>query len=489
MFRRIKYQLYLFQLENYNVARYAVLVPKFFGREPEKFRQELVWTNKLKALAGLALLLHAAAAVLLGFASSLAIVLVRGFSAGIIFWILVPSILWFLLLSFIFFVFLIAAHTLLIPLDRYLKNSMIRKATAKVAGMPNLKVIGIAGSYGKTTMKEMVAAVLKRDYEVLQTPENINTPLGIATLVLEKLSSKTQVFVMEMGEHEPGDISDICRIAKPDFGIITGINEAHLERMGDIQRTIGTVFELAGTPGDSPILMNADDRLVRESYKEHIGQHKPLFYSSQGQKLSEYVSRNEKFHEDASGNSFQLVRGSEEIRDFKTRLLGRYSIGTAMAAAILGREFEVPIAHIQTAIAELPPVHHRLEPVPNRNGVTVIDDSYNGNPEGVREAIHVLAGFSGRRRIYITPGLVEMGARSDEIHYNIGKELASAADKVILVRNSVTPQIAAGLKAAGFPEESIVFFENALEAHAGLGNIVRAGDAVLFQNDWPDNYF
>ena len=118
----------------------------------------------------------------------------------------------------------------------------------------------------------------------------------------------------------------------------------------------------------------------------------------------------------------------------------------------------------------------------------IIDDSYNGNPDGVEEAINTLSQFKQRRKIYVTPGLVEMGKKTAEIHYNIGNKLAKVADLVVLIKNSVTPHIAHGLKDGGLDENKIVFYESADQAYKNLNKIVKSGDVVLLQNDWPDNY-
>jgi len=117
-----------------------------------------------------------------------------------------------------------------------------------------------------------------------------------------------------------------------------------------------------------------------------------------------------------------------------------------------------------------------------------IDDSYNANPDGIREAVKVLSRYQNRRKIYLTPGLVEVGTRACEIHLDLGRNLAKVADLVILIKNSATPRIAQGLKEAGFSEDKIIWFESALQAHGSLEKILKAGDVILFQNDWPDNY-
>jgi UDP-N-acetylmuramoyl-tripeptide--D-alanyl-D-alanine ligase len=143
---------------------------------------------------------------------------------------------------------------------------------------------------------------------------------------------------------------------------------------------------------------------------------------------------------------------------------------------------------IQQGVAKIQALPHRLQPIEGSRGVLVIDDSYNGNPTGVSEAIYVLSTYPGRRKVYITPGLVETGARAAEIHRQIGKELSGVANFVVLVENSVTKYIAEGLLANGFKKENIKWYKSTESAHADMANIIQPNDVVLFQNDWTDNY-
>ena len=161
-----------------------------------------------------------------------------------------------------------------------------------------------------------------------------------------------------------------------------------------------------------------------------------------------------------------------------------YVSGILNACVLIAKELGLTEDEIKRGIAKIKPIPHRLQVIENANGVTVIDDSYNGNPAGAVEAIRVLGKFIGRRKIYITPGLVEMGTEAQTVHRKIGEQLSGVADQLILIRNSVTPFIAAGFN----NDSNIIWFNSATEAHAGLKEILKSGDVILFQNDWPDNY-
>jgi len=317
-------------------------------------------------------------------------------------------------------------------------------------------VIGITGSFGKTTFKECLSPILGEKYNVLKTPENINTPVGISRLVIKELNEQTQILVIEMGAYQTGDIKEICQIAAPDIAVLTGINEAHLEMFGSIENTIATKFEIAQfAKPDALVVLNENNALVKNNFAKHVGNRKVLWYQ----------------------DSETLPLGAT------TPLLGSYVAGILNACVLIAKELGLTEDEIKRGIAKIKPIPHRLQVIENANGVTVIDDSYNGNPAGAVEAIRVLGKFIGRK-IYITPGLVEMGTEAQTVHRKIGEQLSGVADQLILIRNSVTPFIAAGFN----NDSNIIWFNSATEAHAGLKEILKSGDVILFQNDWPDNY-
>lgn len=478
LFQTSKYQLYLFQLENYNIRRFLGLISIAIWRKKGESRQRLIWTQKAKVLFGLAVVLEAAAAYL--FAAIYAGV------TGKIFLV----VLFFIVLNWLFFfVFLILAAILLSPVDYILKKIIIERAKRKIAKFPDLKIIGITGSYGKTTMKDALAAVLAAKFKVLKTPDSVNTPLGIANLMLKQLTATTQILIVEMGAYGRGDIARICEITKPHISILTGINEAHLERFGSIENTILAKFEIIDCLRDGGLaVVNGDNEYIQEEYEAHPGKYKLVFYSARSGKLVDYKIENYRFYDDGSGIGFNLSALGQSLGDIRLPVIGDYILGVVIACVIVSRTLGMSTEEISGGTREIRPAPHRLQPIQNPNGILVIDDSYNGNPDGVHEAIMTLQKFSGRRKIYLTPGLVEMGDKTKQIHENIGKELAGAADLVILIETSVTGHIARGLAEVGFSEDKIMKFPDAQAAHAALPEILKKGDVILFQNDWPDNY-
>jgi len=486
----IKYQIYLLQLENYNLKRFW----KVFFRKAwsaGRMRQELVWTNKLKIVFSLALIIQLALLIL----SFLGITIIfNGFLVNIFFIILIIY-----LTSCLFGLWLSIAVFVISPLDYILKQAIIKKAKAKIKQQKNLKIIGITGSYGKTTMKEVIAEILSQKYKVLKTNENKNTPLGISRLIVEELNDEIDILIVEMGAYEKGDIKKLCNITQPDIAVLTGINESHLARFGNIENTIATKFEIvANAKEDAKIILNTDDIKVVENYEEQIRSNpsqsygwvgkKVFFYSGENNSKCEYKIANKQFLPEGEGQRADILNSKQDIGNIKTPFLGEYIFSDIIAGIIVARELNLDIEQIRHGISRIKPIEHRLQKVNSDNGAVVIDDSYNGNPDGVREAIKVLAKFKNKRKIYITPGLVEAGEKTGEIHHNIGRQLSGVADKVILIRNSVTPKIEDGLLENGFDKKNIIWFDSATEMHEGIKGVVERGDVVLFQNDWTDNY-
>lgn len=478
----ISYQLYLLQLENYELKRYFRLLFKrgFWPQKNKPLRKELVWTAKARALMLMAASLHVLLIVIIS-----AAVLKHQVS--------LDSMLGWGIVAFLgglplYFLFFSLAILILWPLDAYVKKQLIKKASLKLAKLSNnrlnggLKVVAVAGSYGKTTLKEVLNNVLSIKYKVLSTPESVNTPVGIARFILSKVNPETEILILELGEHYQGDIRELCQIINPHVSVITGINEAHLERMGNMQNVAFTIFEAVEFASrDALILLNGDDENVNKNFQQFV---KPT------QKVEFFKTENIKnriFNLDSLG-----WKGESGGIEFEINLLGEYALGFANAAIILGWHLHLTDSEIKMGLKQIRPVEHRLEPITSQNDVLIIDDAYNGNPKGVAEAIKVLSRFEGHRKIYVTPGLVETGSAAPEVHREIGRQLAGAADVTILIKNSVTGYIEEGLKQADKHISrsacQLVWFDTAQEAHNDLKNILKPGDVVLFQNDWGDQY-
>ncbi len=352
---------------------------------------------------------------------------------------------------------------------------ILRKTRRQLAAHPAVK-IAVAGSYGKTTMREILATVLAAGKKVAAPPHSYNTPLGIAKFT-SGLKGDEEVLVFELGEYYPGDVKKLAQLVRPGIGVITGINEAHLSKFKTLESTVATIFELADYLGSKPTYKNDESPLVAKS----VSASDSLRYSRKG--VNSWIVTEAKTN--LEGVRFMARRKRQLVRA-RSELLGLHQIGPLVAAIDIADRLGLSSEQIEAGLSQTKPFEHRLQPKVE-NGVVTIDDSYNGNPDGVKAAIDFLALQKDYRRIYVTPGLVEMGARTAEVHCEIGRELANAVEVVVLIKNSVTPYIEEGLKAAKFNGE-LVWFDDALKAFSALPNLTAKGDLVLIQNDWPDNY-
>jgi len=463
------FHLYLLQLENFDLIRLWRIMFTRGLLWYTKPRKSIMWTIKLRFVFTLSLVLHLLLTIIAITMSYLtgAIVLVSGF--------------------FMYPLFFTVVTVLVLPIDSLIKQIIIQIAAFKMRRLSNVKIIGIAGSYGKTTTKELVASVLSQKYRVLKTPENINTPLGISRLILKNFTPAIEIFVVEMGEFYRGDIKAICDIVKPDIAVVTGINEAHLERLKNLDQTISTIFEVVtNSQKDASVVLNADDKNITQSFSRYCTKRVVHPYSSHTTK-GKFAITNVTFRPDGGGQSFTLTKNKDSQR-ISTQLLGHYAIGSCICAATVGELLDINLTDITRGIAQVSPVSHRLQPIHNPHGILIIDDSYNGSSAGVKEAIGVLSQFGDRRKVFVTPGLVETGTLAHEVHRTIGNKLAPVANLVLLIKNSVTDSIVAGLKDGNFPPENIVLFSDATTAYSQLRQYLKPGDVVLLQNDWPENY-
>lgn len=380
-----------------------------------------------------------------------------------------PFILVFLLITFVLLINLAQR-----PLEMYLlsKTKYILKNHKAIK-------IGIAGSFGKTSMREILRIVMSEGKKVAAPPGSYNTPLGVSKFV-KGLRGDEEVLIFELGEYYPGDVRELCEIIDPDIGVITGVNEAHLEKFKDIKKTAETIFELADYLRDKPVYVNGDNRLAKEYSKEEY-----ILYSREGVKV--WQVKDEKT--DLEGTSFALIdKNKKSSFKISSKLLGLHQVGPLVASFHLSLELGLTPEEVIRGIKKTKPFEHRLEPKTWSDGTIILDDTYNGNPDGVEVVIDFLSSLKDKFRTYVTPGLVEIGDKTEEIHMNIGKKLAKKGiERVVLIRTSVTGFIEQGLKDEDYKGE-VIWFEDMPQALKALPQMTRKDDVILLQNDWPDQY-
>ncbi len=469
-------EIYLFQLEYYDIKRYL---------KASKNVKEVFFEKKIDFTTKLIFVLIAS--TLPFFLIALINYLIFGMTLTFVLLIL----LYIFIYIFLFKYFLIIGNFIVHPVELSIKNLIYLIAKLKLKRYKNLIVIGVAGSYGKTSTKNIVSYLLEQKYNVLKTDKSINTPLGISKIILKELNDKHDFFVVEIGEYKKGDVKEIVEIAEPHIGIITGINEAHNERMGGIKNAIETIFEITESKKIQEIYINIDDTNIKNSYKKYESKNYQFIpYSSS--KTDDFSIEELEFDTDGNGQKWKL-------QDFKlnqtiigkTKLIAEYALGPIMLCYLLNKRFDVISINQFTKIIEhYKGTPHRLYVIKNSKNVIIIDDSYNSNPNGAKEAIKTLAKFKNRRKIYITPGMVELGDLSYEKHFYIGELLASyGIDVILLIENSNIKGIIDGALSKGFRKENIIIFRNRSELHKNIEKFTEPGDVLLFQNDVTENYF
>ncbi len=367
------------------------------------------------------------------------------------------------------------------PLERLIRRYYLRLAVNKLSNSSVIK-IGITGSYGKTSVKEILKTILSQKYRVLATPASFNTPLGIAKTV-KFLDSTHDVFIAEMGARAKGDIKELAKMVRPAYGVITGVNNQHLETFGTIENTMQTKYELFENLANGGVgIFSVDDE---NSFT--------LYNRFDGEKYLAGIASNDglvtatEIKTDVKGMEFTLnVKGEEPIR-CSTVLLGTHSVKNICLAAAVAYKLGMKPFEIALGINRIQSIGHRLELMPNNKNIVIIDDSYNSNEAGTVAAMEVLDTFKGRK-IVLTPGLVELGKAENLANFNLGKILAVHADIVIVVGKHNAEMLINGLKEGGMSRENIKFAKSLNKGNALLNEIIEEGDVVLFENDLPDNY-
>ena len=359
-------------------------------------------------------------------------------------------------------------------------------AQNKLKSMPNLKIIGITGSYGKTSSKNILSDILNIKYNALPTPRNLNTYNGLIMTVNNYMDKFTDIFIAEMGAYVKGEIAGLCKLVKPKYGIITRIGTAHLETFGSEDNIVQGKFELVESlPSDGFAILNGDDpKQVNYKIKNKV---RIIWIGIENENVDVRATNIKCSNK---GTSFDvLFKGDEKKYHFETKLLGDHNVYNILAALACGREFDIDIPDLITAVRNVRPVEHRLE-LKRLGNFYQIDDAYNSNPIGAENACKILGMMPGYK-VVVTPGMVELGTKEDKYNKKFGEQIAKVADIVILIGKKKTQPIKEGLLTSGFNKEQIIVFNDVRDAYPYINNLaisVKQDVYALFENDLPDTY-
>lgn len=368
------------------------------------------------------------------------------------------------------------------PIEKAIRQYYINDAKKMLKACLDLKVIGITGSYGKTSVKYYLSTVLKAKYNVLMTPESYNTPMGVVKTIREQLRPTHEIFVCEMGARHVGDIKEICDIVFPEYGIITSIGEQHLETFKSIENIIKTKFELYDAVADKDkMFLNGDNENITKTL---IGK---------GDKISHTYGLNEQNETYAydikvtnKGTVFSVCCRGQKIEGLQTPLVGEHNVinltGVISVCLSLGVEAE----DIKLFVKKLASPPHRLQ-LTRRGNTAIIDDAYNSNPAGCEAALKTLSLFDGVK-VLITPGMVELGEMQDQCNYEFGRQAAAVCDNIYLVGRKQTQPIYKGVMEAGFSADKLVVCDSFMDAYNKAMALPGTEKIILIENDLPDNY-
>ena len=367
------------------------------------------------------------------------------------------------------------------PIEKQVSNHYINDAKRILASMDSMKIIGVTGSYGKTSVKYYLNTLLHAKYNVLMTPGSFNTPMGVVRTVREHLKASDQIFVCEMGARHVGDIKEICDLVHPHDGIITSVGPQHLETFKTLDNIKSTKFELADSLGHEGLLfLNMDD----ENIRSYVGNRPHIGYSIRHD--SDYMAKDISVSQ--RGTTFTLVKASGESCDYTTKLIGEHNVLNIVGAIAVANTYGIPLESLKPQVRKLECVPHRLE-LKDNGAAVIIDDAYNSNPTGAKAALDVLSIFDGFR-ILVTPGMVELGEKQNELNREFGRQAAQSADYIILVGKKQTEPIAAGVTESGYSADKLYIANDINEAiaQAYAVNSQGAKKFILLENDLPDNY-
>jgi UDP-N-acetylmuramoyl-tripeptide--D-alanyl-D-alanine ligase len=460
------YRLYLhiFQLERYDLSRALPWVFSHFFQRSHQNKKPLVVTDKIKHIRVLSFIWFVVL-LIVGFL----ITSYLGVIIGLVL-ILQPYLL------------IILAIWSLKPYEIWNRANTIRKTQQKILSLKHTKVIGIAGSYGKTSVKDILYHLLKKDFKVLKTPLSYNTIFGIAQVVDLELDDSYDFFLCELGEFQKGDIVEMCKMVHPSYGIMTGINNQHLERFKVIENTIATIFELFDylkKKSEKTVANFTNDYIKTEASKRNATD----TIISYGDKESNTWASDVVFSDNGTSFILHTSRGTAEIQP---PLLGNAHVNNILGAVTMALELGVSLQNIVEQTKTLPQVPHRFAQTLLPNGYLLIDNSYSSNTDSFREALAILAGLDRKNKILVTPGMVELGTISNEVHTKLGQQAAEVCTQVILVGVSErTKSLEEGIGSGRSMYMNDI--RSLWQTISELGYEPK-DTAILLENDLPDNY-
>ncbi len=384
---------------------------------------------------------------------------------------------------------LVLANLSIQPLEWLIRAHYRRRARALLARR-KMVIVGITGSWGKTSTKHILAELLGGRRRVYATPKSYNTLMGVTLAINRDLQDNFAIdtFLVEMGAYRRGEIAEICQLVSPSIAILVDIGPQHLERFGSLAETTRAKFELVeALPADGLVAYNWDSDILRAEIARRGLPQRQIAISRDENAPPEVRLVACEVRETLAGLSCRVEdRQTGESAKLMTGLYGEHNCTNLLLACAIASEFGTDLRELAWRARHLQAVESRLQRQETAAGITILNDGYSANPLGARGALQTLGLHEGGRRLLVTPGMVELGAQEEAANQQLGVMAAQFATDVILVDEGRADPILRGLLAAGFPQERAHTVARLEEAVDWYQRELRAGDTVLFLNDLPD---
>lgn len=364
---------------------------------------------------------------------------------------------------------------LLICPFEYLNNLRYEYLTRRKFDKCKAIKIAITGSYAKTSVKVILKTLLEKNFNVVATDKNYNTPLGLA-ISSKNLKEDTEVFICEMGARKKGDVKRLAKIFNPDIAVITGICRQHLETFKSIENIIKTKSEIyENFTEKNSVFFAGDNPYV---YSMYLDCRAKKFITG---KKDTIICKNVKTF--SNRTEFSLVINNREEKCV-TKLLGEKVVENIMLASLVANKLGLTLKEIKDGIERLEYIPHRLELIEGK--ITLLDDSYNANELGVENSLNVLSLFDKEKNALVS-GLVEQGENEELANNKFGNKLAKVCDNVILINTKQAEYVKRGVLEVN-ENAKIYVYGSVVEAFNELYKVVKEDSVLLITADLPDNY-
>lgn len=455
----------------FDILGYIILIYYFLDRskkEEKQIKKPLVVTSRVKRLMVTLFIIYLIPSIFCYYYTNQAYLCLLSLS---------------ILIFFVYFIVYVA-NIINKPIEKCVYYYYYLKAMKKLKIFSKLKVVGITGSYGKTSSKNILNDILNVKMVSHPTPKNLNTEYGLMITINNHLDKFDEVFIAEMGAYRLGEIKKLCDMVHPKYGILTRIGTSHLETFGSEKNIQKTKFELIESLSEDGVaILNGDDpKQLSYNIKSKC---KKIWIGIENQDVDIYADNIKVNYE---GSSFDVhFTNKDVVHRFTTKLLGNHNIYNILASIALALEFGMSISEIEQGVHKVKTIEHRLQIKPIGN-IHMIDDAYNSNPVGAKMALDVLKMMPGTK-VVVTPGMIELGEKEKEYNYQFGTQIAGVSDYVVLIGERRTKPIYDGLIESGFDDKRIFILNDVKESFPLIASFKGKEELyALYENDLPDSY-